>query len=828
MAIPDVIGRLETFAGPIGAAAVRGAIILLVALVATQLLRRHSAAMRHAIWSGAVAAQLVVLVLGIWGPRWRVATPPAVADAVAPVIAIPNAGGSHAVSSVRSEVPTFDVGVRRSNATSSSMTIPAGVSATSAAPPPVPAPELTGRALLLLLWLGGALFVVLRLAAGTVIVAMLARRGARVDDGHWLSLAQKLATTLGIDRPLILMRGSTVAVPITWGIVYPVVLLPKDADAWTEERRRFVLVHEMAHVKRFDALTQLVGQIALAIFWFNPLIWIANRRMQLEREHACDDYVLRHGTAPSQYAEELLEMVRSLGTPGHASAQPAFAALAMARRSEFEGRMLSILDPVLDRHPLSRGGTMIGVLASLLVVVPLAAVQPYRAEAREAIAPAPKAAVPTDADHLPESFKLSFHDAPVQQQSTTHPSDTSVQVLAPFTSAAKALAAGQASLSRQASKFVTQISTAQSCSSAQLGRTGSTTHIHSDSDDGMGVVSYLSTSDSRCAQASIVGKLTFNAGETDVTDMSSSAHALFRERTAADDRELTLYRTDSGIVHAYRHNGSDTAYDDDARRWFARFLPTVLQEVSLNVGPRVARWRAEGGVSRVLTEIATIQSSNAKRMHYDALLDGGHLTSEETDRIVQQASHDLTSSSDLSAILQKVAPGLRHLGGSARLLGAAIVAIPSSSDRTSVLRTYGETDNREVLLAVMRVAKTIPSSSDLSALLEELAPRYLSGNDAELRTAFFDAANVIPSSTDLSAVLDVAIGYVNRSEAHARAVLESASRLASSTDKADVLIRFVDAGGLRTPALRDQFMSVASGIASSTDMRRVLEAATKH
>jgi beta-lactamase regulating signal transducer with metallopeptidase domain len=828
MTIPDVIGGLDTFATPVGAAAVRGAVILLVALVATQLLRRRSAAARHAIWSGAIAAQLVVLALGLWGPHWRVATPPAVADAVAPVMAIPSADGARPVSSVHSDVPTFDVGVRRGTDTAASAAmLPVHAPAAS------PAPPLAGHAVLLLLWLAGALFVVLRLAAGTVMVAMLARRGARVDDGHWLSLAQKLANTLGIDRPLILMRGSAVAVPITWGIVYPIVLLPQDADGWTEERRRFVLVHEMAHVKRLDALTQLLGQIALALFWFDPLVWIANRRMQLEREHACDDYVLRHGTAPSQYAEELLEMVRSLGTPGHASAQPAFAALAMARRSEFEGRMLSILDPVLDRHPLSRRGTMIGVLASLLVVIPLAAVQPYRVDAHET--PASTSTASADTDHLPESFKLSFHDVPAQQsapqpasQSAVRPADSSAQLIAPFARAATALAAGRESLSRSMKKLATQVSTVQSCSSAQLGQTGSSTHVHSDSDDGMGVVSYLSTSDGRCAQASIVGKLTFNAGETDVTDMSSTAHALFRERTASDDRELTLYRADNGIVHAYRHNGSDTAYDDDARRWFARFLPSVLQEVSVNVGPRVAHWRAEGGVSRVLTEIGAMHSSSAKRMHYEALLDEGHLTTEDTDHIVEHAAHDLTSSSDLSAILQKAAPALRHLGGSARTLSAAIAAIPSSSDRTSVLRTYGGTDNKDVLLAVMRVAKTIPSSSDLSELLEELAPRYLNGTDAELRAAFFDAAGVIPSSTDLRAVLEVAIAYVSRSEAHARAVLESARRITSSSDKADVLVHFADAGGIRTPALRDQFMSVTSEMTSSTDMRRVLEAATKH
>ena len=91
MMATDPLTQLETLAAPIGAATVRGAIILLVAIAATQLLRRHSAATRHAIWSGAIAAQLLVLALGIWGPRWRVATPRAVAEIVSPVIAIPSA-----------------------------------------------------------------------------------------------------------------------------------------------------------------------------------------------------------------------------------------------------------------------------------------------------------------------------------------------------------------------------------------------------------------------------------------------------------------------------------------------------------------------------------------------------------------------------------------------------------------------------------------------------------------------------------------------------------------------------------------------------------------
>src|SRR5262249_2331131 len=160
--------------------------------------------------------------------------------------------------------------------------------------------------------------------------------------------------------------GDCVSIPVTWGILYPVVLLPSDADSWSEERRRYVLVHEMAHVKRFDALTQIVGQAAVALFWFNPLVWIAMRLMRVERERACDDYVLRHGTMASRYASDLLAMVRALRR--QRNAEPAFATLPMASGSDLEGRMRAILDARQERATPGRGETIMSAIAALVLV----------------------------------------------------------------------------------------------------------------------------------------------------------------------------------------------------------------------------------------------------------------------------------------------------------------------------------------------------------------------------------------------------------------------------------------------------------------------------
>jgi hypothetical protein len=627
-------------------------------------------------------------------------------------------------------------------------------------------------------------------------------------------------------------------VPITWGIVYPVVLLPDDADAWPEERRRFVLVHEMAHVKRLDALTQLAGQIALAFFWFDPLVWIANRRMQLEREHACDDYVLRHGTAPSHYAEELLAMVRALGTAAPRASQPAFAALAMARRSEFEGRMLSILDPVLARHPLSKGRTLMSAFAALLLVVPLAALHPYR-RAESLVARDTRVALPTVRDELPESFKISISAMDRPPASTATPTQAATPAT-PATPVAEprgplsALTVGVAKTAQQLdgmTRTIKQTTSPKSCDEPTV--PGTTINaIHSDSHDGgLDTFRYLSLhEDGSCREASFIGKVTFTAAEDDIASMPATARATFRERTNSGDRQLVVRATDDGaLTRIFRLNGAAAAYDDDARRWFAGYLPRVVRESGLNVKPRVARWRAEGGVDRVLSLIATIGSTGAKRAHYEALLDEGKLSNDDLDRIVRQAGRDLSGSSgDLRAVLQKAAPGVRGGPRTVSALEAAVMAVPSSGDRTAVLQTFGQTNDRDMLLSVMKMAETIPSSGDKTNLLVVLAPRYFQDKDPALRAAFFRTLATIPSSGDMRNALSGAVmGFAAGSEDVARAVIRASLDIPSSGDRAAVLLDLVSVGAVRTTALRDALMKATQGLASG-DMRNVLEAAARH
>jgi ankyrin repeat protein len=149
-------------------------------------------------------------------------------------------------------------------------------------------------------------------------------------------------------------------------------VLPRDATSWPERRRHVVLLHELAHIKRRDCLTQLLAQIVCAAYWFNPLAWIAARRLRTERERACDDFVLAAGTPGSEYASHLLDIAQAR-QPVRFSPLAA-TAVPMARRSQLEGRLMAILDPATRRS--SAFYTKLAAAALIaLVSIPAAAVQ---------------------------------------------------------------------------------------------------------------------------------------------------------------------------------------------------------------------------------------------------------------------------------------------------------------------------------------------------------------------------------------------------------------------------------------------------------------------
>ena len=156
----------------------------------------------------------------------------------------------------------------------------------------------------------------------------------------------------------------------TWGIRRPQILLPSDALAWETARTRIVLCHELAHIARGDWPIQITADLLRTLLWFTPFTWILCSRLRRESEQACDDHVLAQGVHAHTYAEQLVG-IASTRRQGPALA----SALSIARPSGLEERITDMLNPTLDRQPLSRRSRLALVAALLVVTAPAAALR---------------------------------------------------------------------------------------------------------------------------------------------------------------------------------------------------------------------------------------------------------------------------------------------------------------------------------------------------------------------------------------------------------------------------------------------------------------------
>jgi beta-lactamase regulating signal transducer with metallopeptidase domain len=219
------------------------------------------------------------------------------------------------------------------------------------------------------LWLAGTAFFVAILMTGFARLAWLASRTNPVHDVVWQQPLRELSQRFGLARPVQLLQSHHPALLVTWGVRSPKILLPLAADIWPADRIRVVLAHELAHVMRNDWLLQISAELLRALYWFNPLVWLARRRLREESERACDDAVLATGVEPLAYATHLLEVAK--GFSAHRSAWS--PAPAIASPSHLERRIRAMLDARLNRRPIRRLARLAIVVALVGITIPIAA-----------------------------------------------------------------------------------------------------------------------------------------------------------------------------------------------------------------------------------------------------------------------------------------------------------------------------------------------------------------------------------------------------------------------------------------------------------------------
>jgi len=254
----------------------------------------------------------------------------------------------------------------------------------------------------LLVWGSGVCIMLLYFLLGLVGTLRIVRGGRSVTDKNLLLMVNDLRHRYNIRRAVRLVISPHVTTPFTWGIIRPTIILPETGNHWHAREIRYVLLHELAHVRRLDALWYMLASFIAAVYWINPFVWIVRKRLIIESEKTCDDCVICAGNDGMAYAQHLLLVLRTLRT--RRAIGP--IGVGMARRSHMEGRLMSIMNS-RQRSATPKRSMVIWVsVITLLVVFPLAGLSlsaPQQVKEKEKTAsasgeklPAPDESVPVD------------------------------------------------------------------------------------------------------------------------------------------------------------------------------------------------------------------------------------------------------------------------------------------------------------------------------------------------------------------------------------------------------------------------------------------------
>jgi TonB family protein len=324
---------------------IKASLILLFALGATALLRKRSAAIRHLVLASAVVCAAALPAVEWAVPSWHL-----------------RLGTSSSMRvDQRAGPPTAET---RPQETSGATVGHAGF----ASGRPLIAGDLPAA-----LWIAGVGISLFVLLVGLGRLAWIASRAQRVATGPWTELAREISGRYSLRRPVLLLQSDHPTMLVTWGLVRPRVILPRSARDWPADRARVVICHELAHILRGDWAIQMAAEILRSVYWFNPLAWIACRRLRQDSERACDDAVLNLGIDPSEYATHLLDLARAFGS----NRRIWLPAPEMARRSSLEGRIRAMLNARINRQPITRSAGLLAIAAISAVTVSIAAAQTF-------------------------------------------------------------------------------------------------------------------------------------------------------------------------------------------------------------------------------------------------------------------------------------------------------------------------------------------------------------------------------------------------------------------------------------------------------------------
>jgi beta-lactamase regulating signal transducer with metallopeptidase domain len=733
--------------------ALKSFVILAVAGLAVTTWRKSSASSRHLVWTAGVLAAIAVPLLSAVLPQWRNAAVAVAMPVAAQVVSTEQISPIVVTPAPETEAPA------KMHASEGAISISEPFVTITPEPDATPLPvvpqdvrkPINFLEIATIAWMIGAMLILLPFVIGRIRLLRIARTSRRVSDRRWEMLLARARSSDRFARRVTLLESDEASMPMTWGIFSPVLLLPSNTTSWPEWKCRNILLHELAHIERFDCLTQFIARVACAVYWFNPLVWIAAHRMQVEREMACDDRVISNGSLASDYAGQLLDVARSL-RPARATAH---AAIAMARPSQLSGRLTAVLDRARNRSFVSRRLRVAVGVTTFAVALPVASFTPWTSTAaastivKASLVPtevglseglAPKSAENASAESLPPMTITARVAEGLANLSTKM---TSVEgSFTAFTSAlpiVKAVQSSDASLG-----MVSRVVSTQATSCWETRNDHSSVNI--DSDDSRNRHTTVKFSSGDCSlELRSNGEFRLRPDLSDVEWLENGGLISIEERDGRTTRRVEVRSNGGALDRVYYENGQRREWDNNARAWLASTLMAVERRTAFAAATRVPQIFASRGARGVMEEVSLMPSDYAKSAYLSVMLKQNELDAGTLTRLVQQATREMTSDYYLAEVFTKVGAQRQADEGTWRAFADATRNMKSDYYKSEVIGKVLSRDrlDAQTISTLLSAASTINSDYYQAETLKKLSQR--SPITAQTRPVYLAALSKIGS-----------------------------------------------------------------------------------
>ena len=284
------------------------ALLVMLTFLSIFLLRIRTAATRHSLWLMVIFSPLVLLLLNLSMPAVSIhllqrQSDKTVYEEIPPPQKYPAAISEtvHRSTGKNAEVSISEPDmIREGSSIGGEQSVLATLKSRLVLP-------ISLREILLLLWLSGVLGMTARLVKGLHGLRSLRKNALPVEDDSVISLLNELRDSLGVHRQILLSTSNRLTYPVSFGWRKPIILMPCDfANNMSLAEIKMTFIHEIAHFKRRDYLINIASSLLRIPLFFHPFFIFAQKQLQIQQEHICDDWVIQFSQKRTPYARCLL------------------------------------------------------------------------------------------------------------------------------------------------------------------------------------------------------------------------------------------------------------------------------------------------------------------------------------------------------------------------------------------------------------------------------------------------------------------------------------------------------------------------------------------